>query len=135
MDTKQLPTLETFPNPSIESDYVINISTHEFTCLCPKTGQPDFATLTFNYIPDALCIELKSLKIYISTYRDIGTFHEAVSNQILGDIVATINPRFIRLTADFNIRGGLHTTITAEHRMSGWQAKEIVLLTSNPNNN
>lgn len=128
MCTTPLPPLETFSNPSTERDYVINISTNEFTCLCPKTGQPDFATLEFNYIPDALCLELKALKIYISSYRDIGTFHEAATNKILEDVVAAIDPRFIQIKADFNIRGGLHTAITTEHRMLGWEAKEIVKL-------
>ncbi|MEE9160685.1 MAG: preQ(1) synthase [Gammaproteobacteria bacterium] len=128
MSKTSLEQLETFPNPSPEKDYTIHISTHEFTCLCPKTGQPDFATLEFEYIPDALCIELKALKLYIWSYRDKGAFHEAITNKILEDIVAVISPRFMRLTAKFNVRGGLYTTIVAEHRMDGWHPAETITL-------
>ncbi len=117
--------LETFSNPSPERDYTIHISTHEFTCLCPKTGQPDFATLEFDYVPDLLCIELKALKRYIWSYRDKGTFHETVTNKILEDIVAAILPRLLRLTAKFNVRGGLYTTVVTEHRMEGWHPIDI----------
>ena len=120
--------LETFPNPSPERDYTIHISTHEFTCLCPKTGQPDFATLEFDYIPDELCIELKALKLYIWSYRDKGAFHEAVTNKILKDIASTIAPRFMRLTAKFTVRGGLYTTVVAEHKMDGWHPAEMITL-------
>ena len=109
--------LETFQNPSPERDYTIRIVTDEFTCVCPKTGQPDFAQLTFEYIPDACCVELKSLKLYLWSYRNHGTFHEAVTNLILDDIVAVLAPRFIRITAKFNVRGGLQTSITAEYSM------------------
>ena len=93
----------------------------EFTCLCPKTGQPDFATLLLEYVPDAACVELKSLKLYIWSYRNEGAFHEAVTNRILDDLVQLMKPRFIRLTADFNVRGGIYTTVVAEHRQSGWE--------------
>ncbi len=113
---------ETFDNPSPARDYTIRIRVPEFTCLCPKTGQPDFATLNFEYIPDNLCIELKSLKNYIWSYRNEGAFHEAVTNRILDDCVAAIEPRYMCLTAEFNVRGGIYTTVIAEHRKAGWQA-------------
>ena len=128
MSTKPSEQLETFPNPAPERDYTIHISTREFTCLCPKTGQPDFATLEFDYIPDDLCIELKTLKLYIWSYREKGTFHEAITNKILEDIVAVISPRFMRLTAKFNVRGGLYTTVVAEHKMDRWRPTEAVTL-------
>lgn len=114
--------LETFANPNPVRDYTIRIRVPEFSCLCPKTGQPDFATLHFEYIPDKLCIELKSLKNYIWSYRDEGAFHETVTNQILDDCVAAIEPRYMCLTADFNVRGGIYTTVVAEHKKPGWQA-------------
>ena len=120
--------LETFPNPAPEKDYTINIRVPEFTCLCPRTGQPDFAVLEFNYIPDDLCIELKALKLYIRSYRDKGVFHEAVTNQILDDLVSVLSPRFMRLTASFNVRGGIYTSIVAEHRKPGWTAPDQVNL-------
>ena len=113
--------LESFPNPEVERDYSIHIEIPEFTCLCPKTGQPDFATLKLEYIPDIVCIELKSLKLYVWTYRDVGAFHEAVTNQIVNDLVAAIGPRFLRLSAKFNVRGGLYTTVVVEHRKPGWK--------------
>ena len=100
----------------------------EFTCLCPKTGQPDFATLYLEYVPDAKCIELKSLKLYIWSYRDEGAFHEAVTNRILDDLVQVMKPRFARLTAEFNVRGGIYTTVVAEHRKSGWKPAPAVVL-------
>jgi len=128
MPTKPSKQLETFPNPAPERDYTIHISTDEFTCLCPKTGQPDFATLEFDYIPDELCIELKALKIYIWSYREKGCFHEDVTNKILQDIVSVISPRFMRLTAKFNVRGGLYTTVIAEHKMGGWHPTDAVIL-------
>jgi len=128
MSTEPSEQLETFPNPAPERDYTIHISTNEFTCLCPKTGQPDFATLEFDYIPDELCVELKALKLYIWSYRDKGCFHEAVTNKILQDIVAVISPRFMRLTAKFNVRGGLYTTVIAEHKMDGWHPAEVITL-------
>jgi 7-cyano-7-deazaguanine reductase len=92
----------------------------EFTCLCPKTGQPDFATLQLEYVPDRTCVELKSLKLYVWSYRNEGAFHEAVTNRILDDLVRLLNPRFIRLTAEFNVRGGIYTTIVAEQRQPNW---------------
>ena len=101
--------LETFPNPQPDRDYLIEIETPEFTCLCPKTGQPDFATLQLEYVPDKLCVELKSLKIYIWSYRDEGHFHEKVTNTILSDLVAATKPRYMRVQAQFNVRGGLYT--------------------------
>ena len=128
MSTEPSEQLETFPNPAPERDYIIHISTHEFTCLCPKTGQPDFATLEFDYIADELCVELKALKLYIWSYRDKGAFHEAVANKMLEDIVAVISPRFMRLTAKFNVRGGLYTTVVAEHKMDGWHPAEVITL-------
>ena len=100
----------------------------EFTCLCPKTGQPDFATLHLEYVPDAKCIELKSLKLYIWSYRNEGAFHEAVTNRILDDLVQLMKPRFIRLTAEFYVRGGIYTTIVAEHRKKGWKPQLAVEL-------
>ena len=122
------PTLETFPNPAPERDFTIRMRIPEFTCLCPKTGQPDFAILRLEYVPDELCVELKSLKLYIWSYRDEGAFHEAVTNQILADLVAAIAPRFMRLTADFNVRGGVFTTVVAEHRKPGWEPQPAVEL-------
>jgi len=128
MSTKPSKDLETFDNPRPERDYTIRISLPEFTCLCPKTGQPDFATIKLEYIADRKCVELKSLKLYIWSFRDEGAFHEDVTNQILSDLVAATQPRFMRVTADFNVRGGVYTTIVAEHRAEGWQAPEVVTL-------
>jgi 7-cyano-7-deazaguanine reductase len=128
MTTQPSETLETFPNPTPERDYTIDMQLPEFTCLCPRTGQPDFATLRLEYVPDTLCVELKSLKLYIWSYRDKGAFHEAVTNQILDDLVAAAQPRFMRLTAEFNVRGGIYTTVVAEHRKSDWIAPDPVLL-------
>jgi len=112
--------LETFNNPNPGRDYSIRIRVPEFTCLCPKTGQPDFATLFFDYIPEQACVELKSLKQYVWSFRDEGAFHEAITNQILGDLVTAMAPRYARLTARFNVRGGVYTTVVAEHRAEGW---------------
>ncbi|MCY7387099.1 MAG: preQ(1) synthase [Burkholderiales bacterium] len=119
-------TLESFPNPQAKRDFVIHMQIPEFTCLCPITGQPDFATLYLDYIPDKRCVELKSLKLYIWSFRDEGKFHEAVTNEILNDIVEAIAPRFARLTAKFWVRGGIFTTIEAEHRAKGWTARPRV---------
>ena len=116
--------LEVFPNPKPSRDYTIYIESPEFTCLCPKTGQPDFATLKLEYIPDAFCVELKSWKIYLWSYRNEGGFHEDLTNKILDDLVAVLNPRYIRLTAVFNVRGGIYTTITAEHQSPDWKRKD-----------
>jgi len=121
-------TLEIFDNPNSERDYTIHIETPEFTCLCPKTGQPDFATLYLDYVPDKSCIELKSFKMYIWSYRDAGAFHEAVTNQILTDFVEACEPRFMRLTAKFNVRGGVYTTVVAEHQNPDWTPKPVVQL-------
>lgn len=121
-------SLETFPNPAPENDYTIRIRVPEFTCLCPKTGQPDFAELTLEYVPKRLCVELKSLKLYVWSYRDEGAFHEAVTNRILADLVEATAPRFMRLTADFNVRGGIYTTVVAEHRAAGWRPSTAVQL-------
>jgi 7-cyano-7-deazaguanine reductase len=115
MSTKPSTSLETFPNPNPGRDYVIRFETAEFTCLCPKTGQPDFATIRLEYIPDGLCVELKSWKLYLWSYRNEGAFHEAVTNRILDDLVAAVSPRRARVEGDFNIRGGIHTTVVAEH--------------------
>jgi 7-cyano-7-deazaguanine reductase len=116
--------LEVCPNPKPSRDYTIHIESPEFTCLCPKTGQPDFATLKLEYIPDAFCVELKSWKIYLWSYRNEGGFHEDLTNKILDDLVAALNPRYIRLTADFNVRGGIYTTITAEHQSPDWSPED-----------
>jgi 7-cyano-7-deazaguanine reductase len=113
-------SLEIFPNPAPERDYTIRMTIPEFTCLCPKTGQPDFATLKLEYVPDERCVELKSLKLYIWSFRDRGTFHEAVTNEILATLAAATEPRFMRLTAEFNVRGGIYTSVVAEHRRPGW---------------
>ena len=120
--------LETFPNPHPERDYTIHIEIPEFTCLCPKTGQPDFATLNLDYVPDQRCLELKSLKLYIWSYRNQGAFHEDVSNRILEDLVAGCKPRFLRVTAAFNVRGGIYTTVVTEHRQPDWQPPTTVEL-------
>ena len=100
----------------------------EFTCLCPMTGQPDFATLELDYVPDRLCVELKSLKLYIGSFRGEGAFHEAVTNRILRDLARAVRPRFMRVTARFNVRGGIFTTVVAEHRKRGWRAPAPVAL-------
>ena len=120
MPTKPSKELETFDNPQQETDYTIRIRMPEFTCLCPKTGQPDFAELLLEYVPDRQCVELKSLKLYIWSFREEGAFHEDVTNRMLADLVAATNPKFMRLTADFKVRGGIYTTVVAEHRDDGW---------------
>jgi 7-cyano-7-deazaguanine reductase len=128
--SRQAPTgdLETFPNPEPGRDYAIRMRIPEFTCLCPRTGQPDFATLDLEYVPDARCVELKSLKLYIWSFRDRGAFHEAVTNEIANRLVALLDPRFLRLSAQFNVRGGIYTTVVAEHRKPGWCAPLPVVL-------
>ena len=128
MSTEPSKSLEVFENPQPDRDYTIRMRLPEFTCLCPKTGQPDFATLHLEYVPDRLCVELKSLKLYIWSFRDEGSFHEAVTNRILSDLVAATQPRFMRLTAEFNVRGGIFTTVVAEHRAPGWQLPAPVQL-------
>ena len=120
--------LDTFENPQCDTDYTIRMNIPEFTCLCPLTGQPDFAKLLIDYVPDKLCVELKSLKLYITSFRDKGAFHEAITNEILSDIATLLKPRFMRITADFNVRGGIYTRVTAEHRQPGWQAQAPIRL-------
>ena len=124
-----LPTgnLETFANPAPARDYTIRMNLPEFTCLCPRTGQPDFATLELEYVPDELCVELKSLKLYIWSFRDRGAFHEAVTNEILATLVNALEPRYMRLAARFNIRGGITTTVVVEHRCPRWQPTASVV--------
>ena len=128
MSTQPSRELETFPNPNPGRDYVIDFLCPEFTCVCPKTGQPDFATIRIRYRPAETCVELKSLKLYLWSFRDEGTFHEAVTNQILEDLVAAINPRFMRVNADFNVRGGVYTRVVVEHRAPDWQVPQPVEL-------
>lgn len=128
MSTKPSKQLDTFPNPNPQRDYSIKIDMPEFTCLCPMTGQPDFATLQLQYIPNELCIELKALKLYIWSFRDEGAFHEAVTNQMLEDLVAATKPRFMRLTGKFNVRGGIYTDVVVEHRADNWTPSEYIQL-------
>ena len=118
--------LETFANPNPNRDFHIHMEIPEFTCLCPKTGQPDFAVIYLDYIADQLCVELKSLKLYIWSFRDEGCFHEAVTNQILDDLVKATQPRFMRVTAKFFVRGGIFTNVVAEHRKAGWNPQPKV---------
>ena len=115
MTTKPQKTLDTFPNPNPERSFEIRFDCPEFTCLCPKTGQPDFATIRIKYTPDQTCIELKSLKLYLWSYRDEGAFHEAVTNRILDDLVAACQPRFMEVEGDFYVRGGIRTVVVARH--------------------
>ncbi len=128
MTTQPSNDLGTFDNPQPDRDYTIRIEIPEFTCLCPKTGQPDFATIRIEYVPDETCIELKALKLYIWSYRERGAFHEAVANDILNDLVHGIAPRFMRIRAEFNVRGGIYTTVIAEHKKPGWQPPERINL-------
>ena len=128
MSSSTSKILEVFDNPNIQRDFVIRIDIPEFTCLCPKTGQPDFATLHLEYIADKQCVELKALKSYIWSFRNEGAFHEAVTNQILDDLVAVLDPRFMRLKAIFNVRGGIYTTVESEHRQKNWLPRDIVSL-------
>ncbi|MFZ4503379.1 MAG: preQ(1) synthase [Methylovulum sp.] len=126
MSTQATKELETFINPQPDRDFTIHFEIPEFTCLCPKTGQPDFATITIDYVPAELCVELKSLKLYMWSFRDQGAFHEAITNEILNDIVKAIQPSFMRIQAEFNVRGGIYTTIVVEHRKPGWHAPERI---------
>jgi len=121
MINKPSKKLETFPNPNIDRDYKINITLPEFTCLCPKTGQPDFAKIFLEYIPDKECVELKSLKMYVWSYRDEGAFHEAVTNMILDDLVSATKPKFMKIKAVFNVRGGVYTTVTCDYKSPNWK--------------
>ena len=120
--------LHVFSNPAPERDYLIQFQVPEFTCNCPLTGQPDFAHFTIEMVADKVCIELKSLKLYFWSYRNEGAFHEKVTNTILDDIVATAEPRFVRITAKWNVRGGIWTTVVAEHRQKGWKPAAPVAL-------
>jgi 7-cyano-7-deazaguanine reductase len=123
MPSRPSKRLQTFPNPAPERDYRIHMEIPEFTCVCPLTGQPDFATLLLDYVPERACVELKSLKLYIWSYRDQGAFHEAVTNKILDDLVRATRPRHMRLEARFKVRGGIHTSVVAEFRKRGWKEK------------
>ncbi|HEY2400622.1 MAG TPA: preQ(1) synthase [Steroidobacteraceae bacterium] len=127
MPSKPSSDLETFPNPS-DHDYTIRMQIPEFTCLCPKTGQPDFATLDLEFVPDQRCVELKSLKLYIWSFRDRGAFHEAVTNEIADYLTQVMDPRFLRLTARFNVRGGIYTTVVVERRQASWKPPVPVAL-------
>jgi 7-cyano-7-deazaguanine reductase len=120
MPSKPSDELETFVNPETARDYTVRMQIPEFTCLCPKTGQPDFATLELEYVPDRLCVELKSLKLYVWSFRDRGAFHEAVTNEIAGRLTEALDPRFLRLTARFNVRGGIYTSVVVERRQAAW---------------
>jgi 7-cyano-7-deazaguanine reductase len=128
MSTQPSTQLETFPNPARAIDYTIRMTLPEFTCLCPKTGQPDFATFELEYVPDVLCVELKSLKLYMWSYRDRGAFHEAVTNQIADDLAGACAPRFLRLTGKFNVRGGIYTSVIVERRKPDWTPAQAVEL-------
>jgi len=130
MPSQPAKLLETFANPAPHRDYQIHMEIPEFTCLCPKTGQPDFATLILDYVPDKLCVELKSLKLYVWSFRDEGHFHEAVTNRILDDLATAVKPRFMRLTAKFNVRGGVFTNVVAEQRKKGWKPAAPIELAS-----
>jgi 7-cyano-7-deazaguanine reductase len=123
MPSRPRKRLQTFRNPAPARDYRIQLSLPEFTCLCPLTGQPDFAVLELEYVPDRLCVELKSLKLYAWSFRNEGAFHEAVTNRIADDLVRALRPRYLRLTARFNVRGGIATSVVAEHRKRGWKAR------------
>ena len=119
--------LDTFDNPNIKDDYLINMDIPEFTCLCPLTGQPDFARFEINYIPDKKCVELKSLKLYMASYRDIGAFHEDNTNQVLKDISTLIKPRFISIVGYWKVRGGITTTITCKYIKKGWKDSKFLI--------
>lgn len=128
MNTLPSKNLDTFDNPKPGRNFTIRIDIPEFTCLCPMTGQPDFATITIEYVPNKLCVELKALKLYMWSFREQGAFHEAVTNEMLDDIVKKIDPNFIRIRAVFNVRGGIYTTVIAEYKDDNWQAPELVNL-------
>jgi 7-cyano-7-deazaguanine reductase len=128
MSTRASKSLDTFANPSPRRDYLVHIEIPEFTCLCPLTGQPDFATLVLDYVPDKRNVELKALKLYAWSYRDEGVFHEAVTNKIVDDLARALAPRFLRLTAKWYVRGGIFTTVVAEHRKKGWKPQPHVEL-------
>ncbi len=124
---KQIKILDRFKNPQKKEDYFIEITVPEFTCLCPKTGQPDFATLYIKYIPKSFCLELKSLKLYIVSFRNVGAFHESITNQICDDLSKVINPQFLSLKAQFNVRGGIHTSVEVQFRNKDWKDLNYLL--------
>ena len=126
MSTQPSKKIDTFENPNTERDYTIKITMPEFTCLCPKTGQPDFAKLFLEYVPDKKCAELKSLKMYIWSFRDQGAFHEAVTNRILNDLVNATNPKYMKLKAVFNVRGGVYTTVVCDHKSPDWKSNQVI---------
>jgi 7-cyano-7-deazaguanine reductase len=128
MPSQPATELETFPNPRPEHDYTIRMRIPEFTCLCPKTGQPDFATLELEYVPDRACVELKSLKLYIWSFRNRGAFHEAVTNEIADHLATALSPRFLRLEARFKVRGGIYTRVIVERRQAGWNPSPPISL-------
>lgn len=128
MPSRPSRRLRTFVNPNPQRDYRIHMEIPEFTCLCPMTGQPDFATLVLDYVADRKCVELKSLKLYVWSYRNEGAFHEAVTNRILDDLVRATAPRYMRLAARFFVRGGIFTTVVTEHRKPGWTPPPPVFL-------
>jgi 7-cyano-7-deazaguanine reductase len=128
MSTQPSKTIDTFDNPKPGRDFTIRIDIPEFTCLCPMTGQPDFATITIEYVPKNLCVELKALKLYMWSFREQGAFHEAVTNEMLDDIVKVTSPNFMRIRAEFNVRGGIYTTVIAEHKDDNWKAPEQINL-------
>jgi 7-cyano-7-deazaguanine reductase len=128
MPSQPSSNIETFANPAPDHDYTIRMSIPEFTCLCPRTGQPDFATLELEYVPERLCIELKSLKLYVWSFRDRGAFHEAVTNEIIDTLARSVTPRFMRLSAHFSVRGGIATHVIAERRAAHWRSAEPVAL-------
>jgi len=121
MPSQPFTDIEVFPNPAPEHDYTIRMRIPEFTCLCPRTGQPDFATLELEYVPERLCVELKALKLYLWSFRDRGAFHEAVTNEIADKLAGLLSPRYLRLRARFNVRGGIYTSVIAERRARDWR--------------
>lgn len=132
MPSRPSKSLQTFANPARSRDYRIHMEIPEFTCLCPMTGQPDFATLELDYVPDRRCVELKSLKLYVWSFRDEGAFHEAVTNRIVDDLARALRPRYLRLAARFHVRGGIVTTVVAEHRKRGWRPAPALPLDALP---
>jgi len=126
MINKPSKKLEIFDNPKLDRDYNIKITLPEFTCLCPKTGQPDYAKLFLDYVPNKKCIELKSLKMYIWSFRDEGVFHEAITNQILDDLVNATSPKYMKLKAVFNVRGGVYTTVVCDYKSPDWKSYQDI---------
>jgi 7-cyano-7-deazaguanine reductase len=126
MTTLPATHVDTFANPRPEIDYTIRMSIPEFTCLCPKTGQPDFATFELEYVPDQACVELKSLKLYMWSFRERGAFHEAVTNEIADELAGATQPRYLKLTGKFNVRGGVYTTVVVTRRQANWQPESTI---------